>query len=80
MPKDFLNELIHLTAKIGNLNNTQNDYFRIRLETTAENKVYYKELYKIIAEICETGKIIYRNDAAKCKEFIIKDIISILKN
>ena len=79
MPTEFLNELINLTETIKNLNNTQNDYFRICVETTAQNKVYYKELYKFIAEICETGKIIYRKDDAKIKEFILKNIKSILR-
>jgi hypothetical protein len=79
MPAGFLDDLTALIADIERANNVQNDFFRIRAERMAQNRAVYDEVYRYISEICATGKLIFRGNELKRREYTIRNLMGMLR-
>ena len=79
MPDGFLTEVTDLLNEIEKKNTEQNMFFHNRSQIVAQNKDSYDKLYKYIAEVCEAGKLVYKKNEQKLKEYTLKHINSLLR-
>ncbi|MFK8288645.1 hypothetical protein ACI76W_05255 [Capnocytophaga canimorsus] len=75
MPDNFLDKILPLVTSLENLNTEQNKLMNEGKKISNERKPIYKNLYKYISEIAETGKIIYK-DSYKKSEYTISKILA----
>jgi len=79
MPAGFLTEVAAMFDEIEQKNIEQNVFFQSRSEVVAQNKSSYDNLYKYISEVCEAGKLVYKKNEQKRKEYTLRYINSLLR-
>ena len=79
MPDDFLTETADLFNKLEEKNTEQNMFLLNRSNITAQNTDTYDKLYKYIAEVCEAGKLVYKKNEQKRKEYTLTYLNSLLR-
>ena len=79
MPNDFLTEITDLLNEIEKKNTEQNMFFHNRSQIVAQNKDSYDELYKYISGVCEAGKLVYKKNEQKRKEYTLRHVNSLLR-
>ena len=80
MPDNFLTEMTDMFNTIEAKNTEQNAFFINRSQVVAQNKDSYNELYRYISEVCEAGKLVYKKNAQKRKEYTVRYIESLLRS
>lgn len=80
MPDGFLTEISDLLDTMELKNTEQNSFFMNRSETIAQNRDVYNDLHRYISEVCEAGKLLYKKNSLKRKEYTMSYIKSLLRS
>lgn len=75
MPEGFLTGFSEKLDELEKMNVRQNEFMLSRVEKRVANVVEYDALYKYIAEVCEAGRLVFKNDPVKKKRYTISHIV-----
>jgi hypothetical protein len=74
MPDDLIALFANAVALIHDNNQRQYEIIVGRKKLVDNNMHLFKELYSVITDVCDTGKVVYRSNSVATKEYIFTEL------